>query len=188
MDYQTRYFDRCGESNTDDVLKLVQDWADRLNIGTLLVASTSGRTGLKTVQCIKNHRIIVVSHSAGFRENDQQELEESNRTALEKAGVSILTCQHAFGGLGRALRLQFGTHSLEEFIANTLRIFGQGMKVVTEITLMAADAGLISTREDIIAIGGSDHGADTAAVIRPAHATRFFDLRIRGILCKPWDF
>ncbi len=23
---------------------------------------------------------------------------------------------------------------------------------------------------------------------RPANVSRFFDLRIRGILCKPWDF
>ena len=188
MDYQTRYFDRCGESNTNAVLKLVQDWADRLDIETLVVASTSGRTGLKTVESIRNHRIVVVTHSAGFREEDQQELEDSDRGALEKAGATVLTCQHAFGGLGRALRVQFGTCSLEEFIANTLRIFGEGMKVAVEITLMAADAGLIGTGEDIIAIGGSDHGADTAAVIRPVNASRFFDLKIRGILCKPWDF
>ena len=87
MDYQTRYFDRCGESNTNAVLKLVQDWADRLDIETLVVASTSGRTGLKTVESIRNHRIVVVTHSAGFREEDQQELEDSDRGALEKAGA-----------------------------------------------------------------------------------------------------
>jgi hypothetical protein len=53
---------------------------------------------------------------------------------------------------------------------------------------MAADAGLIRTDADVIAVGGTGTGADTAAVIRPANVARFFDLKVRGILCKPWDF
>ncbi|MBN2103956.1 hypothetical protein JW835_07945 [bacterium] len=188
MEYQTRYFDESGGENTKTVLKLVQDWADRLDISNILVASTSGETGFQAVKAIQHHQIIVVSHSAGFREADLQEMDSSRRKAIEDSGGRVLTCQHAFGGVGRALRLQYNTHSLEEFIANTLRVFGQGMKVIAEITLMAADAGWIDTTHDIIAVGGSGQGADTAAVIRPANATRFFNLKIRGILCKPWDF
>ena len=188
MDYQTHYFDSAGEKNTSSVLHYVRDWADRLDIQTILVASTSGKTGLAAVNTIKNHQIIVVSHSAGFREANHQEMNETNRQEIEQAGARVLTCQHAFGGLGRALRTRHNTHSLEEFVANTLRVFGQGMKVVAEISLMAADSGWIDTTRDVIAVAGSGHGADTAAVIRPANATRFFDLKIRGILCKPWDF
>lgn len=188
MEYQTRYFNQCGTENTDTLLSLVQEWADRLDIKTILVASTSGKTGLRAIQTIHHHPIIVVSHSSGFREPDIQEMDESCRKDIMDAGGRVLTCQHAFGGVGRALRLQHQTHSLEEFIANTFRVFGQGMKVVAEITLMAADAGWIDTTSDVIAVGGTGHGADTAAVIRPANATRFFDLKIRGILCKPWDF
>jgi len=188
MEYQTRYFDKSGKENTETVLDLVQDWADRLDIKTILVASTSGETGLLAINKIHHHQMIVVSHSTGFREAGMQEMEPQYRKAIEKSDGKVLTCQHAFGGVGRALRLQHSTHSLEEHIANSLRIFGQGMKVVAEITLMAADAGWINTTDDIIAVGGSNHGADTAAVICPANATRFFDLKIRGILCKPWDF
>jgi hypothetical protein len=36
-------------------------------------------------------------------------------------------------------------YSSEEVVASTLGIFGQGMKVVSVITLMAADAGVIRT-------------------------------------------
>ena len=64
---------------------------------------------------------------------------------------------------------------------------GPGLKVAVEIALMAADAGLVRTDEDIISIGGTGRGADTAAVIRPANVSRFFDLRVKTILCKPWD-
>lgn len=188
MQYQTLYFDQPGQKNTGTVLKIVQDWADRIDIKTILVASTSGATGLQTVQSIHNHRIIVVSHSTGFQEDGIQEMDETHRKEIEKCGGKVLTCQHAFGGIGRALRIQYGTHSLEEFIANTFRIFGQGMKVAAEIVLMATDAGLIDPAKDVISIGGTGHGADTAVVIKPTNATRFFDLKIRGILCKPWDF
>jgi len=66
-----------------------------------------------------------------------------------------------------------------------LRIFGEGMKVVCEITLMAADAGWIRTDEPVLAIAGTGHGADTAAILRPANAQDFFDLRVNEILCKP---
>jgi hypothetical protein len=74
---------------------------------------------------------------------------------------------------------------LGETIADTLRIFGQGMKVVCEISMMAADSGLVRTDEDIIAIAGSSRGADTAVVLKPVNTHNFFDLKIREILCKP---
>jgi hypothetical protein len=59
------------------------------------------------------------------------------------------------------------------------------MKVAVEIAVMAADAGLVSTRESCISIGGTACGADTAVLLRPAHAQNFFDLKIQEILSKP---
>jgi hypothetical protein len=72
-------------------------------------------------------------------------------------------------------------------MADTLKIFGQGAKVAVEVSIMAADAGALSGR-DVIAIGGSSKGADTALVIKPAHQSSFFDLRVREIVCKPRKF
>lgn len=50
---------------------------------------------------------------------------------------------------------------------------------------MAADAGLIPGDRDVIAIAGTSIGADTALVIRPANASRFFDLKVKEIIAKP---
>ncbi len=61
----------------------------------------------------------------------------------------------------------------------------KGMKVAIEISFMAADAGLISTDEEVIAIGGTVSGADTAIVVKPAHAHDAFSLRVKEIICKP---
>ena len=53
---------------------------------------------------------------------------------------------------------------------------------------MAADAGLVRTDEDIISVGGTSQGADTALVIRPANSFNFFDLKVRELICKPQSF
>jgi hypothetical protein len=59
------------------------------------------------------------------------------------------------------------------------------MKVVVEISVMAADAGLVRTDEEIIAIAGTGRGADYAVVLKPVHSNDFFDLKVKEILCKP---
>jgi len=41
---------------------------------------------------------------------------------------------------------------------------------------MATDAGLIKSGEEVIALGGSSNGTDTAIVVRAANSHRFFDL------------
>jgi len=51
--------------------------------------------------------------------------------------------------------------------------------------MMAADAGLIPVDRDVIAIGGTGTGADTALVVQPANSTRFFDITIMEIIAKP---
>jgi len=74
---------------------------------------------------------------------------------------------------------------LDEIIAYALRTFGEGLKVIAEIAVMAADAGLVRTDEEVVAVAGTGRGADTAAVVLPANAQDFFDLEIREVLCKP---
>jgi hypothetical protein len=179
------YFKKPGRENTQRTLELVKKRAEELGIKTILVASTRGETGVKACEAFRDYDVVVVTHSTGFKEPNYQELTEENRAAIEAAGGKILTCQHAFGGVGRAVRKKLGTYELEEIIAYTLRLFGEGMKVAMEITLMAADAGLVRTDEPVIAIAGTGRGADTAVVLKPANAQAFFDLQVLEILCKP---
>jgi len=179
------YFEKPGKENTQRTFELARKRAEELGIETILVASTRGETGVRACETFRGYD-VVVTHSTGFpQEPDHQELTEENRAAIEAAGGKILTCQHAFGGVGRAVRKKLGTYELEELIAYTLRIFGEGLKVAVEITLMAADAGLVRTDEPCIAIAGTGKGADTAVVLKPANAQAFFDLKVHEVLCKP---
>ena len=181
----TVYFSQPGPENTDRTLSLVAEKAKMLDIQTVLVATTDGTTALRASELITVPNLIAVTHSSGFKQPFVPGLDDALRPILEANGVRILTTTHAFGGVGRAVRKKLATYQVDEIIAYTLRTFGQGMKVVAEITLMAADAGLIRDAGALIAIGGSGKGADTSAVILPTHAQTFFDLRYLEIVCMP---
>ncbi len=187
FDLPCRYFNRPGPKNTESVMKKV---AERITtspeINNILVATCSGRTAMEAFNILGDSvHIIAVTHVTGFRRPNFQELPKEMKVALEEKGIDVLTCQHAFGGVGRGIRNKLGTYQVDEIIAYTLRMFGQGTKVAIEIALMAADAGLVRTDEDIIAIGGTGKGADTALLLRPTNSFNIFDLKIKEILCKP---
>jgi hypothetical protein len=178
-------FEKPGPQNTGRTLEIAAKRADELGIRHIVVATTSGKTGLLAAQVFKGKNLVIVTHSTGFLAPDVQELNPALRRKMEATGAKVLTCQHAFGGVGRAVRKKLATYELDEIIAFTLRTFGQGTKVAVEISLMAADAGLIPSGEICIAIGGTNGGADTALLLRPANAQTFFDLRIIEVLAKP---
>ena len=179
------YFDAPGPHNTDKTLAAAVEYAEAHKISGILVASTSGATGLKAARLFAGKNLIVVSHSTGFLKPDFQQMSPDVRKEIEGLGARVLTCQHALGGVGRAVRKKLGTYELEEIIAFSLRIFGHGTKVAVECALMAADAGLVSTGEDCLSIGGTATGADTAVLLRPAHAQNFFDCCVSKFLAKP---
>ncbi len=180
-------------SNRGDAMALVIDVVQRRlplgGIHCIVVATSTGETGVRFLDALagRDVKLVCVTHHAGFREGDALDLVPEHEAALRAADVPILVATHALSGVGRSISAQFGGTTPVELIAHTLRLFGQGMKVCVEIAVMAADAGLIPTDRDIICVAGTGHGADTAVVLRPAHMNRFFDLRIREILCKPSD-
>lgn len=179
------YFEEPGAHNTEATLARAAERFARLGPTRVLVASASGETGVAALRHFPARDLVIVTHSTGFAKPDYQELKPENRRLLEQAGAAILTAQHAFGGVGRAVRKKLGTYELDEVIAFALRTFGQGTKVAIEIALMAADAGLVRTGEPCISIGGTERGADTALLLRPANAQTFFDLRVMEVLAKP---
>jgi hypothetical protein len=181
----TTYFAKPGSENTAETLKLAAERAAALNIKTILIATTTGDTAIKAAEIFNSHKIVAVTHSTGFKQPNTQEMTHENINRFEALGGTVLTCQHAFGGVNRAIRKKLNTFEIDEIIAYTLRIFGQGMKVIPEITMMAADAGLVRTDEPIMGIAGTGRGADTAAIIVPVNAQDFFNMRILEIVCIP---
>lgn len=208
----TYYFEKGGEQNTDKLFEVAKARALERDVKHIVVASTRGVTGLKAVEVFKDTgiEVVIVTHQTGHMGAGVQQFTDENRTKLEELGVKIVTGTDAFtGGVGLgitrrqttdATRPSPETRSLVNImrrmiptvppvartVASVLRLFGPGMKVAVEVTLMAADANAIPVDKDVVAIGGSHWGADTAVLIRPANTTNFLDLDIHEIIAKPF--
>ena len=186
METKTVYFDKPGPENTDEALRLAKVRADELGLKTAVVASVRGYTAVKAVDVFQGMKVVVVTSHTGWKHqpNVQHFLPE-HREVVESKGGILLTAPHVFGGLSYALRDSFGVATLGVDMGNSLRILGEGMKVTCEIVMAAADAGLVRTDEEVVSIGGTHRGADTAVVLKPANVHNFFNLRVKEILCKP---
>jgi hypothetical protein len=188
VEKKTVYFKEAGMENTDIVLATVKKYVEVEKVEDIVVASTTGSTGAKAAKIFQGCNVTVVAHSHGFKEPGKSELDERFRKEIMKAGAKVFVGTHALSSVERAVRKDFGTIQTMELMANVLRRMGEGTKVCVEITLMTADAGLIPVDKDIVAIGGTGRGADTALRICPANTARFFDLKIREIIAKPSNF
>ncbi len=172
---------------TQGVIDRVSDRLDVGGIEHVVVATTSGATGVRFAEALSERdvEVVCVTHHVGFGDGDVDQLEATHRARLEEIGAAIVTATHALSGVPRSFSKTLGGTSIAEVVAHTLRLFGQGMKACVEIAVMAADAGRIPTDCDVICVGGTGRGADTAVVLRPAHMNAFLDTRIREVLCFP---
>ncbi|MEM3641182.1 MAG: pyruvate kinase alpha/beta domain-containing protein [Candidatus Bathyarchaeia archaeon] len=188
IERKVAYFQSAGKQNTDALLNLAKGYAENESLKDVVVASTTGETGAKASKIFKGYNLVVVTHTFGFQQPGKNELEEKHKQEILENGAKLFTGTHALSSVERAIRNNFGTIQPLELIANTLKLMGEGTKVCVEITLMAADAGLIPIDRDVIAIAGTGKGADTALRIRPANTLRFFDLKIKEVIAKPSVF
>jgi hypothetical protein len=179
------YYDGKGKEYTEKTIKLAKKRADALGIKNIVVASYTGYTGLQTSETFKGFNLVVSAGMMGFTKPNVHRMVETNKENMEANGAKVFYHLHAFGGVGRAVKQKFGPIQVDEIVANTLRLFSQGVKVCLEISCMACDAGLIKSGEPVIAIGGSGGGADTALVLKPSNTHRLFDTKVLEIICKP---
>jgi len=141
------YFDRFGPENTLYVIEAVKDRVKELGLKRVVVASTSGATGLKFVESLKGlAKVIVVSYRS------------MDKTFAEKIReLGGLTVENSSTPLSNPRLRQ---------ARDTLYLMGQGFKVAVEVVLIATDLGLLEIGEDVVGVGGTEKGADTAIVIR----------------------
>jgi len=173
------YFFEPGPENTDDVVEAVARRVKEGDAKTVVVASTSGQTGVRFAEALRNKAdVIAISH-------------EKMNPKLKKNIINL-------GGVavdGTHLPLHKGRI---DDVRNTLYILGQGFKVAVEVILIAADKGLIEPYRDVVGVGGSGEGADTAIIARATPTKEIFSsdsmkkLEVREIIAMPlkkewWD-
>ncbi len=187
MEKKVTYFEKAGRENTGASLQIVKDAIRDFGYRHLVLASTSGDCGVLFSESLEDSGInlIVVTHSAGFREPNSEEISAEARQRIALAGAKVYTGTMITHSLETAFASKFSGLYPTLIVAQALRRFGEGAKVCCERVMMAADAGLVPEGEEIIAVAGTGRGADTVLVIRSAVSKRFFDLKVLEVLAKP---
>ena len=184
------YFEEQGNDYTDDLIKAVKDKLESSgDIKRILIASSTGESALKLYASLDDDdiEIINVTHHMGFKEDNVADISDEMIKKLEDVGIKTYIGAHAFSGAARGVTNKYGGFSPLDVVADTLRMFSHGVKVSAEISIMAADAGLVPVGEKIIAIGGRGHGVDTAVILTPVNAKNLFDLKFHEIIAMPKD-
>jgi hypothetical protein len=187
MEKTITYFEEPGVENTDALIGLVKERLEGSDIKYVAIASATGASALKLNEALKGLDVTIVncSHHVGFKGANQADIDDETKAKLEAEGIVTFMGSHALSGVGKSISKKFGGATPVEIIAATYRTICQGMKVCAEISIMLADAGLIPVGEEIIAIGGTGHGVDTAVVMTAANMTNVFDMKFHEIIAMP---
>ena len=191
---QVYYFDKPGEENTGLVIEAV---AQRLEAGItkrVIVASTSGEAALKFGHALKGKGELLCVLEAPYRREWGEEwpcLKQEFRQELERLGIAIIDrAPYVFhNSVLEAAR--WSDTSPERLVKETLYCFGQGMKVAVEVVLTGVSCGYLTPYQDVIGVGGTGKGADTAIVLRATYPACLFDkdpskrLEIKEIIAMP---
>jgi hypothetical protein len=151
------YFEKPGSDNTFDCLEVVKNALRENKYKHVIVASTTGETGLVFSGEFKSTdvNLVIVTHSAGFKEPNTIEMPENTRKKIEENGAKVFTGSMLTHSLETSLASKFGGSYPTLIIAQSLRRFGEGVKVCCEILMMATDAGLIPEGEEVLAFAGT---------------------------------
>ena len=183
------YFERPGKHNTEALLDASLKRAKELGLKHVVVASNSGDTASKAIERFSDlpAQITVVTSHCGFSGEGLNDMSPEAEKVLVEAGAKVIRASHALSGVERSFTRKLGGCSRAEAVSDVLRsLFGQGMKVCVEITLMAADNGAIPcSDQEVLVVAGTGEGADTACVVRPAHANDMFKMEVREIVAIP---
>jgi hypothetical protein len=187
MQKSVTYFEKAGPENTKECLEIVRNSIDEFNYKHVIVASTTGSTGQLFAESLKDKSVnlVIITHSYGFKEPNTIELSAEAREKINTAGAVIYTGTMITHSLETALAKKFSGVYPTLLVAQSLRRFGEGIKVCCEMIMMAADAGLVPEGEEVITVAGTGKGADTVSIIRAVPSKRFLDLKVLEIPAKP---
>jgi hypothetical protein len=187
MEKKVIYFERPGRENTAACLEVVKQLLNEYGYTHLVLASTTGETGILFSEALKGKGIntVVVTHSSGFKEPNTIEMPAEVRRTIELNGARVYTGPMLTHSIETAFASKFNGLYPTIIVAQSLRRFGEGAKVCCEIVMMAVDAGLVPEGEEVLSVAGTGRGSDSVLVIRSAASKRFFDLKVLEIPAKP---
>ena len=188
------YFRYKGEVNTARVLELARERALELGIGKMVVPSETGRSALRALEVLKGTSVhlIVVTHPPAATRGPKGDIPiglshpayRKVRDYLVQKGVTVVQGTRPFGGFERWFGWE--TPVPAAFVDKALELFGPGTKIAIEAAIMATDAGALEEGEEVVTLGGTYKGLDTALVVRTAGSSTLFSrFEVLEIIAKP---
>lgn len=182
MKKEITYFETTNQNHTEETFELVERKLAETGVKKIVLASTTGRTALKAMEYFegKDITLIVIPHQYGFSSEDNLFPPETVNMLREKGhevhfGTMLFHTDKLYGA------------GVQTVIANFLRCFSEGVKVCFEITMMAADGGLVKNGETVIAVAGTGANSDTALLMQAATTRDIRKLKVNEIICKPYN-
>ncbi|MBD3206276.1 hypothetical protein GF319_08025 [Candidatus Bathyarchaeota archaeon] len=171
---ETVYFEEGGEENTVETLNAALKASENLGIHKIIVASTSGKTGVIAAELYKDSKVqlIVVGHQMGFPVPGIQQFKLENWEKIEELGGVVNLGTDVLTNSIRQ-RQKLGT---SPFSILTQAYSAMKVKVNVEIVAKACDAGLVNPGEKTISVAGSHWGADTAVAFVAADSPNILDI------------
>jgi hypothetical protein len=172
VEREVGYFTDPGSQNTEKVIETVKNRIISGGVRTIVVASTSGETGVKFARALKGvASVVAVSHEE-MNPIHKRQITEYGGKSVDKTHLPL----HAKG---------------MDDVRRSFYAFGQGFKVAVEVILIAADKDEINLYEDVVGVAGTGRGADTAIIARATTSKEIFagdtskKLEIREMLAMP---
>lgn len=188
------YYRYCGEINTSDVLQTVKKRSMALDIDTIIIASETGKSAIEALQVFdpRENDLVVVTHYPASTTGPkgrlpiglQRDVYAERQKQLKEKDVTLVQGTRPLAPPTRCIDWNAPTPAA--MVDKTLELFGAGIKIAIECTLMATDGGVVKEAQEVISCGGTFKGLDSAVVARTAYSMNFFpDFKIREIICMP---
>lgn len=191
-------FDKPGPACTAGVIQAVQRRLERDGPSHLVVASISGRTALRLARAVARPGLSIVCVTGPpswdiYPEYESPRPRPAVRRQLDALGVTVVNRTiSSFSDTLEYSAARFGLVPPSWLVADTLvSVGGYGLKTAVEVSLMATDAGAVPPFTEVLAVGGTNRGADTAAIVVSTFAICFFSLKpdrrfqVKEILAMP---
>jgi hypothetical protein len=191
------YFGRPGPRCTRQVVEAVKRRLASGGPKHVVIASLSGCTALRFAEAVPRKELSIVCVSGPpswqlYREYQGVCPVPEVKQKLAELGVTVVDRMLSLvDGIDYGCA-RYGLVPPSWLIFETLvAVGGYGLKTAVEVAVMATDAGAIPPFEEVLAVAGTDKGADTAAIVVSTFASRFFSpqpqrrFQIKEVLAMP---
>lgn len=174
-------------------MKIAFSAAIRHKVNKIIIFTAEGvgvKMALEEFLCKPEYaaiRIVAVRFPVGKRfstaagEARRVDFSDQDKASFRTAGIPIIRANLPFDTIAPHLKSEGRLGQDFGFISNALDVFGGGMSLCVQATMLACDAGEIDEGEHVISMT-----ADTAILSRAATTSHFLtDFIVREILCKP---